>query len=399
MKKLRRDQKQFTQKLQMQMQKDGLDVMLLTTAESIYYATGVVSPFAYQGAQLGTILAIILANGDTVLITTEFEAGLSHLANPGLRVITYPIWIYVADFQDAISAKREIQPDTNKTLRMGAELIKDIMPQAKTIGIEASSMPYEKMLTLYELFGAESIVNCESSLVEAKAIKTPWEVQVLRENAQATERAMKRVAERTEVGMSEMDILHLWNVSCAEEPDVAFYGRSYSICIAEQYTPFVLPRADVVLKDGDIVRLDAGLFRDAYSSDIARTYAVGKQIPAERKRIFEALLSTHDLIFEMIRPGIRMCDVFDEAMRHSRKLIPSYIRGHFGHSVGCNRFAEEYPMIGGGEMRVFEPGMVFSVETPYYSSFNNSYNIEDTCVVTESGVERFTYTNRDLLWC
>lgn len=392
-----RNQEEFKHKLQRQMEKDQLDVMLLTNAESIYYATGVASPFAYQGAQPGTIVAIVPKEGEVSLVTTEFEAGLAKLSNAKLNVISYPIWIYVADFSNA-GKKRDIQPDTNKTLKMAAQAAKDMAAPIERVGVEASTMPYEKMLALHELFGKDRIVNCEHTLIEAKTIKTLWEIEVLKKNAQATEKAMKYAAENTCVGMSEMDMLYLWNQACAKEENREFYGRSYSICIAEQYTPFVLPRRDIVLKNGDLVRLDAGLFADAYTADIARTYAVGTQIPDERRRIYEVLLSAHDLIFNMIAPGVKMCDVFDAALKHIQKTIPDFIRGHFGHSIGCNRFAEEYPMIGDGETRVFEPGMVFSVEVPYYSTFNNSFNIEDSCVITENGVERFTYANRDLIW-
>ena len=81
-----------------------------------------------------------------------------------------------------------------------------------------------------------------------------------------------------------------------------------------------------------------------------------------------------------------------------KKVIPSYNRGHFGHSIGCNLFCEEYPMINPAETRTFEPGMVLCVEIPYYSSFNNSYNIEDTILITENGVDRFTKSNEDIFW-
>ena len=45
---------------------------------------------------------------------------------------------------------------------------------------------------------------------------------------------------------------------------------------------------------------------------------------------------------------------------------------------------------------VFEPGMVFCFETPYYSSKYGCYNLEDTLVITENGHELFTHTNRTL---
>ena len=40
--------------------------------------------------------------------------------------------------------------------------------------------------------------------------------------------------------------------------------------------------------------------------------------------------------------------------------------------------------------------MVFCLEMPYYSSKNHSYNIEDTFLITETGVEFFTMATDSL---
>ena len=42
--------------------------------------------------------------------------------------------------------------------------------------------------------------------------------------------------------------------------------------------------------------------------------------------------------------------------------------------------------------------MVMNLEIPYYSSFNNSYNFEDTFLVTENGIDRFTKHSSDIYW-
>lgn len=48
------------------------------------------------------------------------------------------------------------------------------------------------------------------------------------------------------------------------------------------------------------------------------------------------------------------------------------------------------------ETRVFEPGMVMCVETPFYSSTRHTYNIEDTFVVTKTGIELFSRASPSL---
>ena len=43
-------------------------------------------------------------------------------------------------------------------------------------------------------------------------------------------------------------------------------------------------------------------------------------------------------------------------------------------------------------------GMVMNLEIPYYSSYNNSYNFEDTFLVNENGIDRFTRHSDDIYW-
>lgn len=89
-----------------------------------------------------------------------------------------------------------------------------------------------------------------------------------------------------------------------------------------------------------------------------------------------------------------MCDVFygvEQAIGMSE-----YVRGHFGHSISCDISGEEAPFISPEETRTFEPGMCF--ETPFYSSRRHTYNIEDTFVVTEEGIELFTHASPSLYY-
>lgn len=393
---MERNQREFQEKLQAQMEKEDVDVLLLTRPESIYYATGVASSFMYMGSAVGTVLAVVPRSGEAALITTEFETSLTKLENPDIMTVTYPIFVYVADF-DSAGRVKEVQPDTNRTFRMAADLIGQKVGTINKVGVERQSLPYDKMCSLQEIFGSEKLVDCTKLLIEAAAVKTEWEIDVLRKNAQASHRAMHYVAQNTEPGMDEQDITYLFNQGMIRE------GKEYNkifnaFVIGEQFSPFEIPHDNVTVKEGDMVRLDGGIRSKAYSADIARTYAVGGRVSDDRRRIWEILHETSEKLFEMIGPGVPMCDLFQFAQANVQRCIPSYNRGHFGHSIGCNLFCEEYPMISPTETRVFEPGMVFSVEVPYYSSFNNSYNIEDTVLITETGIERFTKSNETIFW-
>ena len=393
---LKRNQKEFVEKLQAQMEKEGMDALLLTKPESIYYATGVASSFMYMGSAVGTVLGVVPKTGNVAIVTTEFETSLTKLENPDIEIVAYPIFVYVADF-DSAGRVKEVQPDTNRTFKMAADLIQQKVGAVKKLGVERAAMPYDKMLALQEVFGADALADCGKVLIESAATKTPWEIEVLRKNAQASHEAMHYVARNTQPGMSEEDMNLLWNqalVNAGKE-----FTRVYNATvIGEQFSPYYVPHAASTIKAGDMVRLDGGVCSNGYSSDLARTYAVGGVVNDERRKIWEILHETHEKALQMIGPGVRMCDVFRFAEDNVKTVIPSYNRGHFGHSIGCNLFCEEYPMINPNETRVFEPGMVLCVEIPYYSSFNNSYNIEDTILITENGIDCFTKSNEDIFW-
>ena len=65
----------------------------------------------------------------------------------------------------------------------------------------------------------------------------------------------------------------------------------------------------------------------------------------------------------------------------------NYSRGHLGHSVGLAHHYEEPPFIAADEARPLAPGMVVSVELPYYLLGVGSFQMERIVLIEESGAE------------
>ena len=97
----------------------------------------------------------------------------------------------------------------------------------------------------------------------------------------------------------------------------------------------------------------------------------------------------------MIRPGVSAEQVFDVAVSavEAAGLAP-YRRHHCGHAIGTEVY--ERPVISPGSSTALEPGMVFCVETPYYEIGWGGMMIEDSLVVTDTGVEMLTTSDRSL---
>jgi Xaa-Pro dipeptidase len=389
---LSRDGKAIARQICTQMEKNQLDALLLTNPGSIVYATG------YKVLGSGN-LAVIAKDGTVTLICSEFiKNSVLDVVDPEVvNVVAYPCWIFIEDYAVAGEVK-EVQPDPYKVFKIAS----DYIPKANgtKVGIEPQDLNYSQHLFLAKIYGEENLIDCRSTLVEACVIKTPWEIEILRANAKACQIAMHKTAHATLPGTTMADIFDMFSIYSLEAlPGSTVINHAHTI--ANKFAPTMMPGGFEV-QPGDLVRLDGGPNRSGYNSDLGRTYAVGGECGDDKKEIYEALWNGHQYQLENIKPGVRMCDIFegtDKAIKESKCMVDyGYNRGHYGHSLGCLANIEEYPFIAPTETRVFEPGMVFCIETPYYSSRHHTYNIEDTILITDKGIKLFTNAPHSLFY-
>ena len=67
---MERNQKEIQEKLQEEMEKRGIDVMLITTPEAVFYCTGFASQFLYISGRIGMAMAVVPAKGEISLIVS-----------------------------------------------------------------------------------------------------------------------------------------------------------------------------------------------------------------------------------------------------------------------------------------------------------------------------------------
>ena len=189
--------------------------------------------------------------------------------------------------------------------------------------------------------------------------------------------------------------LQLFNTTAFSwSPDIIDVANAHTI--GENFTPSFIP-PHTRINRGDIIRLDGGPTLKGYNSDLARTFVVGTATAKSREELYAHLWAGYEYAINNIGPGVKMSEIFNGIHRVLKERgFNGYVRGHQGHSIGCSLFSEEYPFIAPGEDRVFEENMVMNIELPYYSSKNQTYNIEDTFLVTKTGIELFTKASPSL---
>jgi Xaa-Pro aminopeptidase len=172
------------------------------------------------------------------------------------------------------------------------------------------------------------------------------------------------------------------------------------------------------LNDGDLLLIDAGCEHEYYASDITRTFPVNGRFTREQRAVYEVVLAAQHAAFAKVKPGNHWNEPHDAAVRAITqglvrigllkgslpKLVKEGAYKRFfmhrtGHWLGIDvHDVGDYKV--GDEWRVFEPGMVLTVEPGIYipagskgvpkGFWNIGVRIEDDVAVTSTGCEVLT---------
>ena len=170
-----------------------------------------------------------------------------------------------------------------------------------------------------------------------------------------------------------------------------------------------------VLDAHAMLLIDAGGEFEGYASDISRTYPVNGVFDSVQRAIYEVVLDVQLQLIDMIRPGVRWCDIqhaseyaitkglvelgilrgVPDALCKKGAHKAFYMHG-FGHWLGLDVHDVGTYGEAGKRNCVLEPGMVLTVEPGVYIHTNADVKphwrgigvrIEDDILVTENGVK------------
>lgn len=172
----------------------------------------------------------------------------------------------------------------------------------------------------------------------------------------------------------------------------AFLGyRGYPAVLCTSVNEVVvhgIPRKDVVLKDGDILSIDFGAFKDGWCGDSARTIPVGKKVSQAALDLLAATKTSLDEAIAQCTAGRRLGDIGFAVQSYVEPRGFSVVRQFVGHGIGrAMHEAPHVPNYGdpgkGGRLLV---GMVIAIE-PMINAGTPEVVIEDDgwTAVTKDG--------------
>ena len=202
----------------------------------------------------------------------------------------------------------------------------------------------------------------------AVTIKSAREIDLMREAGRLLAIVHDELGKAIHPGMSTKDIDRLGedlirSYDCV--PNFLNYnGYPASICVSvNDEVVHGIPRDDRILKEGDIVSLDAGLIYKGYHSDAARTYAVGQISPEAEKLITVTKQSFFEGI-KMAKAGNHLYDISNAVDAYVTSYGYGIVKALVGHGIGTK--LHEDPQIPNFAQKRkglrLQPGMTLAVE-------------------------------------
>lgn len=271
---------------------------------------------------------------------------------------------------------------TSKTDFM-ANLIEKSGLKKGNIGIEGNFLPINIFKQLKSILPEASFKDCTNLMLNARAIKTDDEVERLKKAEICTEEGCKRMIELAAKGETEINIAQEAKVISlkkgAETIGHIMVGGGYRSAFVHNN-----PRNEPI-RHGEVFRFDFGAIYDGYWGDLARCYIFGKKPTPEQQKIYDSILKTQETALEVIKPGITAHEIYEKAVEAGQTIDPKLRREHIGHGVGLE--IHEVPILRAGNNVVIEPGMVICIEAGTYIPEIGGFQIEDTAIVTDNGLE------------
>ncbi len=261
----------------------------------------------------------------------------------------------------------------------------------------------------------------DSMLAAMRVIKAPEEIEMMRKACAITAATHKAAMSEAKPGVNEFEIEAFIDYQFRKQgsPRVG-YG---SIVAGGKNACCLHYRANnEVLRDGDLLLIDAGAEYGYYTSDITRTFPVGRTYSKTQAKIYDLVLKAQTECIAMAKPGATQAELH----RHASEVLVEgalslgLMKGKTEDIISSGQVKRFYPHGTGhwlgmdvhdigiyqvpgkdGLMpRKLEPGMMFTIEPGFYIQPDDKdapeeyrgigIRIEDDILITSSGCEVMT---------
>ena len=363
-------------KLRSIMDKDNLDMIILTSMHNIAYYSG----FIY--CSFGRPYGCIITENKIVTISANIDASQpwrrSHCEN-----IIYTDW-KKDNFLKAITSII----DENKI--------------PKNIGIENDHITLEMNEKIQSIFSASAFTDISKKLMKLRMIKSKEEIEIIKNGARIADIGGEEIVKNIKEGATELEIAITGRDKMEKEIAKTYPNAEYM----DTWVWFQSgintdgahnPKTNRKLVNGDILSLNTFPMISGYYTALERTLFLDN-VNDESLKAWEANVKVHKRGLELIKPGVKCSDICNELNELFAELgYLQYRTFGYGHSFGV--LSHFYGREAGLELRedidtVLEENMVISMEPmiliPEGNPGAGGYREHDILVIGKNSAENIT---------
>jgi Xaa-Pro aminopeptidase len=262
-----------------------------------------------------------------------------------------------------------------------------------------------------------TIIDTGSILHEMRLIKSDAEIELMKKSNFIAQEAHIQAMKKTKPGMYEYEIEAIIENIFRRH---GAYSSAYNPIIGSGINATILHynENNSLMKDGDLLLIDAGAEYNYYASDITRTFPVNGKFSPVQKAIYQVVLKAQLEAIKIAKPGVKFDDIHNLTVRIlsegmldigllkgsldevlEKKEYKKFYMHRTSHWLGIDVHDRGLYYIK-GKSRKLEKGMVLTIEPGIYIQENVEnvpkefigigIRIEDDILITENGNENLS---------
>jgi Xaa-Pro aminopeptidase len=301
-------------------------------------------------------------------------------------------------------------------------------PLPATLGMELDVLPANLFFGYQRLFPETRIVDVSPLIRRLRAVKSPFEISRMREAGRLADAVAAAAGRLIAEGMSEVELAghieaharrlgHQGLVRMRLWGSELFYGHLMAGATGAVPSFISSPTGGaglgpscpqgpslIPIRRGQPILVDYVFCHRGYLADHARIFSIG---PLDKDLLdaHQAMRDVQRVIIAMARPGVRAGDIYAAALAKTTAMgYGDFFMGadsqrvrFVGHGIGTE--LDEFPFLAEGQDMALEAGMTVAVEPKLVIPGRGVVGIENTFLVTDSGLEKLTHFTEDVVQC
>jgi len=291
-------------------------------------------------------------------------------------------------------------------------------PLPPKLGLELDVLPTNMYFNYQRLFQGADLVDLSQPIRLMRAVKSEYEISIIRRAAELSDQVAGHVPTILREGMSELELAgkveaearklgHQGVVRMRLWGNEMFYGHLMSGPTAAVPSYLASPTGGVgtspaiaqgpgyrAIQRHEPVLVDYVFAYNGYLSDHTRIFSLGS-LSQELIDAHAAMLEVQQMVKQIAKPGVASGTLYDQALVKANEL--GYTENFMGaagrerirfvgHGIGLE--VDEYPFLSAGQNLKLQEGMTIALEPKLIFPGKGVVGIENTHVVTQSGLEQ-----------